>query len=359
MGDGFTSSTTDTKRFDTKVQDFVNKFFNISPYNEMKMLFNVYKAEVVSKESGIDRPEDGITKDTALNTSYGKGQFVRLITATDGGQAIRDVCSKAEGDYSEGGQDYAAVVVLINDTEFGGGGGGGIAYVSIGEDGAYNYAGLADMSAHEFAHAFGLLGDEYEEDNYTTYTDPEPQKANLTKETQRNQIKWKNFIKSTTNIPTFSKSGNCTKPNKSAETGPKNVIGLFEGGNFYACGIYRPASGCKMRNLNYPFCTVCTKTLLDVIIEREPKCFIATAAFGSPLEPHVQFLRAFRDEIILTSRFKRFFESILEGYYIFSPYIAKRMEENRILKRLLKYGLVYPFVFIAKLVVYSINRLAK
>lgn len=357
MGDGFTSSTTDTKRFDTKVQEFVNKFFDISPYKEMKTLFNVYKAVVESKESGIDRPEDGVTKDTALNTSYGTGGFVRLITPNDGGKAIQDVCNQAPGDYSEGGQDYGAVVVLINDTEYGGGGGGGIACVSVGQDGTYDYLGLADMSAHELAHSLGLLGDEYEVDGYKSHTGPEPEAPNLTVETQRSLIKWKRFINNTTAIPTFSKNGNCNKPNQNPTSGPIDVVGLFEGGGFWACGIYRPEDGCKMRDLNLPFCTVCIKTLLDTAINRETRCFIATAAFGSPLEPHVEFLRGFRDDIILKSRFKRLFESILVGYYIFSPPIAKKMGENQMLKNLLKYGIVYPFIYIAKLIVYSTNRL--
>jgi len=80
------------------------------------------------------------------------------------------------------------------------------------------------------------------------------------------------------------------------------------------------------------------------------RCFIATAAFGSELDPQVQFLRDFRDEIVLKSMFKSFFEGLLDQYYKFSPSVAKEMEENSLFRSLVKYSIVYPFVIGAKAV---------
>jgi len=77
-------------------------------------------------------------------------------------------------------------------------------------------------------------------------------------------------------------------------------------------------------------------------------CFIATAAFGSELDPHVQFLRKFRDEVVLKSTFKNPFEWLLGQYYKFSPPIAMKMKENSLLKIVLKYTVVYPFVLCTK-----------
>jgi hypothetical protein len=77
-------------------------------------------------------------------------------------------------------------------------------------------------------------------------------------------------------------------------------------------------------------------------------CFIATAAFGSEIDPEVQFLREFRDEIVLKSMFKTFFEGLLDQYYKLSPTIAKKMEENSLFKSFVKYSIVYPFVIGAK-----------
>jgi len=73
-------------------------------------------------------------------------------------------------------------------------------------------------------------------------------------------------------------------------------------------------------------------------------CFIATAAYGSVMAPPVQFLREFRDNTVLKSRYSRFFEKILDVYYIFSPPIAKAMMEHKALKYGIKYVIVWPFV---------------
>ena len=82
-------------------------------------------------------------------------------------------------------------------------------------------------------------------------------------------------------------------------------------------------------------------------------CFIATAAFGSELHPHVQFLRDFRDSLVLKSWFKIQFQKLEEFYYKFSPPIAKRMDQHELLRDLVKYTVVYPFVAFAKVVAFS------
>lgn len=73
-------------------------------------------------------------------------------------------------------------------------------------------------------------------------------------------------------------------------------------------------------------------------------CFIATAAYGSELAPPVQFLRDFRDQTVLKSKFKRAFEAMLSVYYRFSPPIADLMRRNRAFKHFMKYTIVWPFV---------------
>jgi hypothetical protein len=78
---------------------------------------------------------------------------------------------------------------------------------------------------------------------------------------------------------------------------------------------------------------------------KSDECFIATAAMGSHLHPHVQSLRGFRDSILLRSRHRASFERLLAFYYRFSPHVARAMASNVALKIFLRYILVYPIVF--------------
>lgn len=70
-------------------------------------------------------------------------------------------------------------------------------------------------------------------------------------------------------------------------------------------------------------------------------CFIATAAFGSYLEPNVEVLRGFRDNSLLTNSLGTAF---VKFYYRISPPIAEyisRYKGLRFVTRLLLTPLVY------------------
>jgi len=69
-------------------------------------------------------------------------------------------------------------------------------------------------------------------------------------------------------------------------------------------------------------------------------CFIATAAFGSSLGPHVKILKDFRDKYLLTNAWGREF---VEFYYMASPSIADRIANNGPLKIMVRMCL-YPLV---------------
>ena len=78
-------------------------------------------------------------------------------------------------------------------------------------------------------------------------------------------------------------------------------------------------------------------------------CFIATAAFGSPLHEHVTTLRNFRDRFLLTNRIGR---NCVELYYRVSPPVADFIREHRSLRIVVRwiltpivYGLEYPVGF--------------
>jgi hypothetical protein len=65
-------------------------------------------------------------------------------------------------------------------------------------------------------------------------------------------------------------------------------------------------------------------------------CFIATAAFGSPLEPQVQVLRDFRDDYLMTHAIGRWWVS---QYYRFSPPLADAIRHHDGLRAVVRVGL--------------------
>ncbi|MFH1675096.1 MAG: YncE family protein [Pseudomonadota bacterium] len=69
-------------------------------------------------------------------------------------------------------------------------------------------------------------------------------------------------------------------------------------------------------------------------------CFIATAAFGSYMEPHVKILRDFRDACLLTNRAGQAFVRL---YYKYSPPVADFIADHEGLKTVARYAL-YPLV---------------
>ncbi|GAB4431695.1 MAG: hypothetical protein OHK0040_01190 [bacterium] len=88
------------------------------------------------------------------------------------------------------------------------------------------------------------------------------------------------------------------------------------------------------------------------------KCFIATAAYGSYLDPHVAVLREFRDKVLLGTLTVHFFgkrfvienyfgKFFVKRYYKYSPAIASFIAKSELLKFITRVILT-PFVFFIK-----------
>ena len=78
-----------------------------------------------------------------------------------------------------------------------------------------------------------------------------------------------------------------------------------------------------------------------IVTEGGKGCFIATAAYGSYIDPHVQSLRMFRDETLMRSRIGR---KVVSLYYEFSPPIARYIAQSDFLKKVTRIVLI-PVIF--------------
>ncbi len=84
------------------------------------------------------------------------------------------------------------------------------------------------------------------------------------------------------------------------------------------------------------------------------RCFIATAAYGSFMHPHVTQLRAFRDNYLLSNSLGSYF---VELYYEYSPPIAEQIGKNETLRVITRialapivYAVIYPYWYLLGLV---------
>ena len=91
-----------------------------------------------------------------------------------------------------------------------------------------------------------------------------------------------------------------------------------------------------------------------------PKCFIATAAYGSPIADEVMFLRRLRDDRLKQSRIGSLFVQVYEWiYYQFSPRVASIMDRNRRFKNFMKIMIVQPIVRFLRVISKSIHKIKR
>ncbi len=89
-------------------------------------------------------------------------------------------------------------------------------------------------------------------------------------------------------------------------------------------------------NTGFDTSRVCKSPNIVVGALEDTRCFISTAAFGSPWASEVIALRKFRDQVLLQSNLGQKF---VELYYQLSPPVAKFIQKNEFLKSIVRLAL--------------------
>ncbi|MET8777212.1 M64 family metallopeptidase [Nocardia sp. NPDC004654] len=250
------------EKFATDAQSFVATLLGTAPFDRLQAALNVYRLDVASTDSGADDPTaccgTGSVAATYFDASFCNSGARRLLvvdTAT--------VMSTVGADVPA----WNMIMVLVNSKVYGGSG-GAVAVFSMA-------AGAAEIGLHEMGHtAFGLA-DEYEyylecgrdvgRDRHPTV---EPDFPNVTIDSNRATIKWRDLVLAGTPMPTTSNT-DCSICDPQSNPRAPDTVGAYEGANYYHCGVFRPQFDCRMRTVDRcsprPFCAVCRRRITETL----------------------------------------------------------------------------------------------
>lgn len=145
-----------------------------------------------------------------------------------------------------------------------------------------------------------------------------------------------------------------TGPND-APLNDDRVVGLTNGQRYCFAFANRDNTGNIYRfsrvtnTTDYPDTTkICATPEVVVGLLDDKKCFIATAAWGSPFDPHVKDLRAFRDRYLLTHAPGRAFVS---WYYANSPGWADWISTHDEIRSVVRAALWPAWIFVKLILV--------
>lgn len=285
VGDGYRADEMETFRADAK--HFNDVMFSTEPFRSRKGDFNVWLVEAASAESGIDKPDKNVWKDTPLGTMYNTFGSARYILTTEN-RALRDIIAAVPYDF---------VIILVNDDRYGGGGIYNLYTTCYARPDKPGMEWQRDyVYVHEFGHSFGGLGDEYYS-SQVSYNDfypkgVEPWEPNLTALTDPGRLKWKAQVGEGLAIPTpwdkaaydslgrvrstldrladdyyekrdpiYKREMEILRNHPAA-----GKVGAFEGAGYVSEGIYRPSIDCRMFSLSLvDFDPVCSGAIRRVI----------------------------------------------------------------------------------------------
>ena len=216
LSDGYQENELD--KFIEDVQWMEDALLGKSPYKEYRAYFNSFAIKVPSNVSGAAEDPSALI-DNYFGSSFNTSGIWRLV--------VPHRSSRAQSVLRDNFPQYDQAIMVVNESRYGGSG-GWLATSTTNSSGP-------EICIHEIGHSFAGLADEY-------WAGPQyaREKVNMTQETDREKVKWKNWL------------------------------------DYRSVGIYsheeetswkRPHQNCEMRFLNREFCPVCQETITDKILD--------------------------------------------------------------------------------------------
>jgi hypothetical protein len=255
VGDGYTAAEMAKWRADA--QSVINGYLADPLFNANRAAMNVYRVDVASNQSGVDEPDRGIYKDTAMDGAFYCSNIDRLL-CVNFNKVYNIVGSVLQPDQRD------VIIVVSNSTRYGGSG-GQIATLSMSSQ-------SIEVALHEIGHtAFGLA-DEY--DYGSCSLGGEPTEPDVTRNATRS-VKWGDLIASATPVPT---------PVGAYANG---TVGIFQGAQYCPSGKYRPTENSRMRTLGFPWHAVNDRVARSVFARYSSSSQSATGTLASGASAYV------------------------------------------------------------------------
>ncbi len=209
LGDGYQES--EMGKFIKDAELFMEEFFVETPYKEYFNYFNVFAIRTPSKVSGAAR-DPAMPIENYFGSTFNYFNIDRLLVPLNNSRISLTLANNFP--------QYDQVLMLVNDSKYGGSG-GWIATTST-------HSAAGQIAIHEIGHSFSNLADEYYAGDVYARESP-----NMTRETNPELVKWKNWLHS-------------------------NGVGIYQ----HCCNDnssqwYKPHNNCMMERLGVPFCHVC------------------------------------------------------------------------------------------------------